>query len=344
MSKQQTLRDALRAKFRTPREAIKALGLDERLLEVPRMALDSGPRPNRLQYLLVTRAARIFNPQLATDAQVDYGTLFKGVNTRNLAGRRATILKDAARMLRGKTITEDASLQSLAHLLDMFEHVKEPKSLDESVSEPQHNAMAAAAGGQSNLGIPKEVGEEFMKKDDEDEDEEDAHDEDDEEDREEEEGPENALDDEVEPEEEDPEGEGEEEREEANDEDEEHEDEDEKVTKGAMDQAIYSAVESAVMAERKRGRAASHAREFVRPYVGELPMGLDSAEEILRSAALALNIDGAARVHPSALKTLIKVCGRPAGAHASESAARLAHDSIVDGLELFPEARRIGNA
>ena len=344
MSKQQTLRDALRAKFRTPREAIKALGLDERLLEVPRMALDSGPRPNRLQYLLVTRAARIFNPQLATDAQVDYGALFKGVNSRNLPGRRTTILKDAARMLRGKTITEDASLESLAHLLDMFEHVKEPKSLDESVSEPQHNAMAAAAGGQSNLGIPKEVGEEFMKKDDEDEDEEDAHDEDEEDRDEEDEAPENALD--VEPEEEDPEGEGEdpEEREEAHDEDEEHEDEDEQVTKGAMDEAIHMAVESAVMAERKRGQAASRAREFVRPYVGELPMGLDSAEEILRSAALALNIDGAARVHPSALKTLIKVCGRPAGAHASESAARLAHDSIVDGLELFPEARRIGNA
>ena len=344
MSKQQTLRDALRAKFRTPREAIKALGLDERLLEVPRMALDSGPRPNRLQYLLVTRAARIFNPQLATDAQVDYGALFKGVNSRNLPGRRTTILKDAARMLRGKTITEDASLESLAHLLDMFEHVKEPKSLDESVSEPQHNAMAAAAGGQSNLGIPKEVGEEFMKKDDEDEDEEDAHDEDEEDRDEEDEAPENALD--VEPEEEDPEGEGEdpEEREEAHDEDEEHEDEDEQVTKGAMDEAIHMAVESAVMAERKRGQAASRAREFVRPYVGELPMGLDSAEEILRSAALALNIDGAARVHPSALKTLIQVCGRPAGAHASESAARLAHDSIVDGLELFPEARRIGNA
>ena len=308
------------------------------------MALDSGPRPNRLQYLLVTRAARIFNPQLATDAQVDYGTLFKGVNSRNLPGRRTTILKDAARMLRGKTITEDASLESLAHLLDMFEHVKEPKSLDESVSEPQHNAMAAAAGGQSNLGIPKEVGEEFMKKDDEDEDEEDAHDEDEEDRDEEDEAPENALD--VEPEEEDPEGEGEdpEEREEAHDEDEEHEDEDEQVTKGAMDEAIHMAVESAVMAERKRGQAASRAREFVRPYVGELPMGLDSGEEILRSAALALNIDGAARVHPSALKTLIQVCGRPAGAHASESAARLAHDSIVDGLELFPEARRIGNA
>lgn len=36
---------------------------------------------------------------------------------------------------------------------------------DKSVSEAQHRAMAAAAGGHSTLGIPKEVGEEFVKKD-----------------------------------------------------------------------------------------------------------------------------------------------------------------------------------
>lgn len=36
---------------------------------------------------------------------------------------------------------------------------------DESVSEAQHRAMAAAASGHSTLGIPKEVGQEFMEKD-----------------------------------------------------------------------------------------------------------------------------------------------------------------------------------
>jgi len=41
-----TLRDALRRKFKTPREALRALGLDEKLLDVPRLAYD-GARKGR---------------------------------------------------------------------------------------------------------------------------------------------------------------------------------------------------------------------------------------------------------------------------------------------------------
>lgn len=39
------------------------------------------------------------------------------------------------------------------------------KGKDVSVSEAQHRAMGAAAGGHSNLGIPRKVGEEFSKAD-----------------------------------------------------------------------------------------------------------------------------------------------------------------------------------
>ena len=39
------------------------------------------------------------------------------------------------------------------------------KAKDVSVSEAQHKAMGAAAGGKSNLGIPKKVGAEFSKAD-----------------------------------------------------------------------------------------------------------------------------------------------------------------------------------
>jgi hypothetical protein len=38
-------------------------------------------------------------------------------------------------------------------------------AVDVSVSEAQHKAMGAAAGGKSKLGIPKSVGEEFSKAD-----------------------------------------------------------------------------------------------------------------------------------------------------------------------------------
>lgn len=46
-----------------------------------------------------------------------------------------------------------------------FGNSEELPAADKSVSEAQRRAMAAAAGGHSTLGIPKAVGEEFVKKD-----------------------------------------------------------------------------------------------------------------------------------------------------------------------------------
>jgi phage-related protein (TIGR01555 family) len=48
----------------------------------------------------------------------------------------------------------------------MFDdEVQEQESMDKSVSEAQHQAMEAAAHGESDLGIPKAVGDEFVEKD-----------------------------------------------------------------------------------------------------------------------------------------------------------------------------------
>ena len=45
--------------------------------------------------------------------------------------------------------------------------LKNKKAEDKSVSEAQHRAMEAAAHGNSTLDIPKKVGKEFVKKDEE---------------------------------------------------------------------------------------------------------------------------------------------------------------------------------
>ena len=119
--------------------------------------------PTRFQFALVTTAARALNPLLAKDAQVDYGKIFNGVTRANFKARKATIVSDTKKALKGKTIAKDATLEHLAAMLDQFEHT--PKSMDESVSEPQHKAMEAAAHGTSNLGIPKSVGQEFSRAD-----------------------------------------------------------------------------------------------------------------------------------------------------------------------------------
>lgn len=383
MSKRPTLKDELKKKFGSPRACIKALGLDESLLDAPRLAFDGANqmKPNRLQAILVSSAARIFNPQLALDAKgVNYAKLFEGVTSKTLKGRKPTIVADAKKMLKGKTLAKDASVEGLAHLLDQFEKVKEPTELDESVSEPQHKAMEAAAHGHSTLGIPKDVGKEFADADKgktfdeeldelfkkhgkdskvirdamasmetrgaEDEEAEEALDKDD---------------DEVEVEvEEDESEEAKEERERKEAEDKAAKDKaaKDKAAKdraardrrGAMDKnsitqdQVDKIVASAIATERKRNGKTQEAREFVRPYVGDLPMALDSAEAVYRAAATALDIEDADSVHASALPTLIKRLGRKAGAqNLNNGGGDLANDSasIGDAYDYFPEAARI---
>jgi uncharacterized protein len=334
-------------------------------------------KPTRLEYLAVTRAALALNPLLALDQKIELAPIFSGLTTKNIKDRKAKIVGDVKKALVGKTIAKDASVEHLAHLLDQLEHTKEPKSLDESVSENQHKAMEAAAHGHSNLGIPKDVGEEFAEADkgkgfgdmirdwakgkdwaggmSEDDFEhlkkmhEDCKDE----------LPENALD-----ESEEEKAERERKEKEAKDkkakdeaaakEEEEKKAKDEKDAKDmkAMDQRLKDmeastakAIEAAVTKERQNARETAEAREFVRPYVGELPMALDSAEKVLRSAAQALNIEDADGIHHSALKTIIKMQPKPGTQGSSgDYVAHLATDSAASKgfAERFPDASRIG--
>ena len=85
---------------------------------------------------------------------------------------------------------------------------------------------------------------------------------------------------------------------------------DEKVSKPAMDAALAAQEKSIV----KRMQDAMEAREFVRPHVGNLPFALDSAEAVLRAAAVQLDVPEAKTVHESALRSLItlKVSAKPA--------------------------------
>lgn len=347
-------------------------------------------KPTRLEALAVRLTARAVNPMLAFDAKIEYGPIFKGLNTGNFKDRKPAIMEGLKTALKGKTLASDGELNMghVAKMLDHIEHAAPAKSLDESVSGEQHKAMEAAAHGHSNLGIPKNVGKEFERADKGksfdkmirdwakdkgltfgDEDFEamdkmhhDCADED----------PENALDGEEETDIEVENAEDEIEEEEGEDgEIEEEEGEDSrrgakdrkhgkdskhgKDRKGAMDgkkkvvtaDQMEAAIKSAVATERKAGLATSEARDFVRGYVGDLPIALDSAEKVLRSAAKILEIEDAETVHPSALKTLIKTCGRPAGARGGEAFdgamdSRNGDGGDANALEtMFPEAGRI---
>ena len=115
------------------------------------------------------------------------------------------------------------------------------------------------------------------------------------------------------------------------------------VTVDEMNKAIQAAVGKA----NSNALEAAQAREFVRPYVGELPLALDSAEKVHRAAAKIIGIDDADTIHASALPTLIKTVGRPAGATPPAGGNGMAKDSAESSkgfYDRFPGAQRIGAA
>jgi hypothetical protein len=155
---------ALREKFHNnPKLALQALGLDESLIrDAHRTENTMTAKPTRLAATLLALTASHIKPVLAKDAKIDLLPVFAGITTKNFKAKDVKLALDSA--LKGK-LAKDASIQHVADMLDALEPAMKQESADESVSEAQHNAMGAAAGGNSNLGIPKGVGEEFMKAD-----------------------------------------------------------------------------------------------------------------------------------------------------------------------------------
>lgn len=336
--------EELRKKKLSPREVVERLGLDKKVLDVPRMALDGANpmKPTRLEYLAVTRTAAGLNPLLAADKRIEYGPIFTGLNRSNIAARKPEILTKLTAALKGNTVAQDATIEHVAKMLDHLEHTEEPK-FDESVNGPQHRAMEAAAHGHSTLDIPQSVGKEFADADkgktfrdalpewlrgkgvgeDTIKDCMDWMGEFDE-------MPDNALDESEE------EKKAREEKEAADKAAKDAAEAEGKKGEGAMDtkskaitqDQLDKAIASAVASERKNAQASMEAREFVRPFVGELPMALDSADKILRAACKAKNIEIDDDMPVSAMRTLIKHCAKPLGAQDQRQRFEIASDAV----------------
>jgi hypothetical protein len=114
------------------------------------------------------------------------------------------------------------------------------------------------------------------------------------------------------------------------------------VSKGAMDAAIASATTAAIKAERQRQHDIREAENFVRPYIGDLALAQDSAEDVYRLALDSLpkppNLKG---VHPSAYRALLEAYPRPG--QRQNNAPALAHDAAAakSFADRFPNAARI---
>lgn len=347
-----TLRDALRQKYKSPRDVLNALGLDENLAngessmttvnkELAKTVAAIAARTVSFQSL-----ATYLRPRLAMDAK-PAGILtkaFDGVTGATFKEKK-TAIAAAIRSGAKSLLAKDTSLKDVEQVLDMLE-AHEVDGGDASVSEPQHKAMEAAAHGNSTLDIPQKVGEEFVSKDastgmrdfmktkgmgDDDINHvmsmmpKPATDETDEEKkkREKEEADKKAA-------------------EAAKDAT--MEEKDKPITKPAMDAAISAATDATAKRIRQEQRDIREAESRCREYVGEFPnLAFDSAEEVYRHALGVLGVPEAKTIHASALPTILGMQPKAGAREVNNSRPKIATDeaSVKSFAERFPGASRI---
>lgn len=279
-------------------------------------------KPTRFAALTLAMTSAALAPLMAMDAKMAIPLEpFAKLNRQNFKANRADVLAAVRKAVDGKLAKGIAFDESpVAKVLEALEEMT-GEAADESVSEEQHKAMEAAAAGNSDLGIPKKVGQEFADKDkgktfdaeplkaflaEKGLGEDDissvmsmlpsaqATDEDDEEKRKDE-----------------AEGARLKDREQGKDEDKMKDDE--KVTKQAMDAAIRGV--------RDNERNIRVALGKVKPWVGELPasMAFDSAADVFRHALKMRGFEGHATVHADALEPILNAMEKP---NARKSATR----------------------
>lgn len=115
------------------------------------------------------------------------------------------------------------------------------------------------------------------------------------------------------------------------------------VSKTAMDAAIAEATARAQDETATRINAVEEARRTVRPWVGDLAMSFDSAEEVLRKSLTMLGRNVAGK-HADALMDILESCPKPGDKPAA--GPRVAQDAATTKSfnDRFPGAARIGHA
>lgn len=278
--------------------------------------------------------AAYLRPKLATglamDSAINLTTAFKGVTGKSFPSKIPAIAASIRSQTTGK-LAQDASLNDVEKVLGMLEK-HEVTSADAEVPDEQSAALESAAsampvmeapkakdGSEGLAGFLKEKGMgeddikaacDFMRQAATDESPEEK------EKREKEEAAKKA----------------------ANDADpDKDKDKKDMVTKPAMDAAINAASEATAKRVREEQRAMFTALSDVRPYVGELSMAFDSADEVYRHSLGMLGVKDAKTIHASALKTILGMQPK-AGAKPNHVREHMAMDAatIDEAVKLAP--------
>jgi hypothetical protein len=161
------LADALRKRFRTPADAVKALGLDPKLLALdgaqdaavdkPREKVAGNPGGKEKGSMAKTmtktaaQAIRMLAPivrsKLAADKQVDLRPALVGLTFDDIRDRKPQILVAIEKAVRGK-LAKDTSLGEVAEFLDMLDRSGggNQEEMDAAVEPEVQTAMEKTAG------------------------------------------------------------------------------------------------------------------------------------------------------------------------------------------------------
>jgi hypothetical protein len=373
--------DAIKRKFKSPQEAIKALGLDEKLLEAESIVGDSKENLNmknkltRKAGLALLTTAAILRPKLAQDAKVNLTEIFKGAEGKTFAEKVPNIIKGLEAATKGK-LAKDESLGEVAHFLDMIRGAEEGKQDDvEDEPLPEDDAGAAEQIGE-NFAEPDTMDaepmaqvESFLKGKLSDEDLEKCMgmlrggeggtvDEDPklkelgaaDEDKEEEKS--NAKTDTKKDLEKDPLTKDKAAKDTAKDEPLQFKgkpkvgggmDEEVKdmVTKPAMDEALKKVAEDTRRAVLATQHEIRAAEKRVRPWVGELSGAFDSADQVMAAALKSLGVKGIDKIHPSAYPHILDAQPLPGARKQGEPRVAMDEAATESFASRFPNAARI---
>jgi hypothetical protein len=306
------LTDALRKKYKTPKEAVLALGLDENLLALENETMS---KPTRLAAFALHVTAQAVRPLIAMDKNLSLPVdLYKGLTAKNFPAKKAALLAGVRVAMDGKLrkgLALDASAESVKTVLDALEGIIPEK--DETVSEEQAKAMETA-------GLVEPVAEEIAEKKGYDAEPMKAFL------REKGMGeddikavcdmlPDTSAMDEFPPKDDDKKDDEKDKKDPAMD-------DKDTVTKPAMDAALKAqadAFDARIKAVRANEQSIRAALSEVKAWVGELPASLafDSGADVYRHALVMKGVDGAKDMHKDALLPVLRSLPK-AGARAPE--------------------------
>jgi hypothetical protein len=264
-------------------------------------------------------------PKLAMDAKVDLSPAVVALTKSNFAAKKAGIITQLRDLTKGK-LAADASLDDVTQLLDALEDVE----MEEGRDTDPNTGLPMVGGRMTKDEEPSFAkGREFLK------------------------GKLSAEDmkacddlmgykanDAEETDEEKAKREAEEKK--AKDEAEKKEKDGEPMTREAHDEAIRGAVAAAVKQANENQKKVRAAERAVRPYVGDLVIAADTADDVYRAALtnLGVKLDG---VHPSAFPALLDAQPKPGAKPRIAQDSRPSNSTADDYSKAWPGAARIAH-